>query len=304
MFDDYWEYVIIVLLGVLLGVTLLSLCVALVVCCFLRRKWLTAKQKNENPEDETRLLATHENKRQEATKEHEKEMAEAERKHNNELEEKTAEIREVHEKEVKELQRRHMQELEEIKTKHEEPINDKKKDYEKEAKASLRKKFREVTVSQKGLAHAENVMKDLKASNWDEKFETSILSGIRMEALDKFGENLVKCLNLKDNEQKMKVLTCLDKATFSASAESTITEIKFDVDKFTSLYGYLGTFTAADLTLTVAYAFHSLTFTVHLIETGGITPDNMTAIKNTYARHVALKNLKDEGVITEIIYCE
>ena len=78
--------------------------------------------------------------------------------------------------------------------------------------------------------------------------------------------------------------------------------MKLYVDEFTSLFGVLGSFTAEDQTVTVAYAFHSLTFTVNMKEAAGITLDTLT--KETYARHMALKTLNGEGVIPGISYCD
>ena len=323
MFDERLELIILLLLGISLLVYIFaSFCVG----CEMREKLLRATQNIENPETEIRLLDLHQNELQEAKEEHEKCMAEERRNHRTELENKTAEVREIHENEMKEAervgkvhkkdmqeaQRRHNQELEDIKTKHKTDIKQalkkanqiQKLENEKEAKAAIVEKFSAVKVSRKGVAHAENVMKDLTAFHWREGMTTSVDSGIKVEDLEKFGKNLVENLNITDDEHKRKLLICLDKVTYSTTAKSTLNEVKCDLDQFTSLYGFLGSFTADDGIVTIAYAFHTLTFNINPLEAEGFTIDTLTAIKDTYARHMALKTLRDEGFIPKIIYCD
>ena len=156
----------------------------------------------------------------------------------------------------------------------------------------------------KEVAHAEKVMKGMHASHWRESMVTSFDSGIEIQDLEKFGEHLVETLNIRDNEHKRKVVQYFKKATMKATAKNTLHEIKLELNEFTSLYGFLGSFTAEDRTVTIAYAFHSLTFAVNMLDAGGPSPENMRAIKNTYARHTALRTLRDEGVIPEIGYCD
>ena len=298
MFDELSEIVIIAVLGLVL---LVSLFVFLCVGHNMRKKLLRATQNNENPEAQIRLL----DMRKEA---HEKDMSEERRKHKIELDSKTAEVREI-EKGINEAQRKHEQELEDMKTKHkkdiEQMIKDQKPDNEALASQSIADKFNAVQISKKGVAVAENVLNGLKATHWKESMKTSVDSGIRIEGLEKYGEILVNNLNITDIDHKKQVLICLNKVNYSKTAKNTLKEVKFEVDKFTSLYGFLGHFTAEDETVTVAYSFHSLNFIVILEEGArGITPATLTAIKETYARHMALKTLKEEGVIREISYCD
>jgi len=191
---------------------------------------------------------------------------------------------------------------------------------------ALCEKFDNVIVSQKELKTAQQRMKGQLFDSWEEKIVHDVTRGIPKENLEEFIEMVGDGLAL-DSEQMKQLVASLKPMKFAKSKESSILEMKFNVDNFRSVYGYVAMLKEEDGTLACSYAFHKLKFKLALkgmvtttekrfwfipigtteslnYERQKFAEDDINAIKNAFSRHKALEILMKEGIIQKINYGE
>jgi len=166
--------------------------------------------------------------------------------------------------------------------------------------ADLSDYFSTITLVKGDVA---NAVSKLKTAEFEENMDYDVTIGYPIRDFDQLVKDLIVALNIKNEQEKEKFRSKLNKAraadstTSIDSKTSKIEEIQF-FGECTSYFGYLASIKPSKVTISVAYVFHKLYFktsdTVHI--------EDMDEIKKNYGKFKCLETLERQGLIKSINY--
>ena len=144
-----------------------------------------------------------------------------------------------------------------------------------------------------------NHMFDMKLASWKEFTFHDIVTGIEEKDMEKYSKSLAETLGPG-------IISYCEKMKYGSSTGSKVEIVKFEVDEFTSAYGFQANLRDIDGTITVATWVHRLQFKLALECNSGtgerFSAPDIHAITQTFGKLKCLEELKNEGIISEITY--